>query len=267
MEKTIRIYQCEDNTNGILSAIYDAGISGYGHEYIRIQPIVEGSPANMELFSEYLYVETSDKKAASVLHAVKNKISYLAYDYVMKAILSSEENRGDVIYQFMTYGFTMGKDITKALQIPCVAQMFQIMRNVDNEAGHYIEFLRFSEIRSNPSVLMGVFEPKNRVLSMVANHFAERFNPEWFIIYDKRHKEAAFHSPDGVWEIRLLTEQEVQSMDKVAKEEGEYEKLWHVFFDTIEVKERHNEKVQKTNLALRYRQYMTEFQSIDKSQP
>ena len=38
MDKMIRVYQCEDTVDGILSAIYDAGISGYGHEYIRIEP-------------------------------------------------------------------------------------------------------------------------------------------------------------------------------------------------------------------------------------
>ena len=41
MDKMIRVYQCEDTVDGILSAIYDAGISGYGHEYIRIEPRIE----------------------------------------------------------------------------------------------------------------------------------------------------------------------------------------------------------------------------------
>ena len=29
MDKMIRVYQCEDTVDGILSAIYDAGISGW----------------------------------------------------------------------------------------------------------------------------------------------------------------------------------------------------------------------------------------------
>ena len=37
-EKNIRIYRCSDDEVGVFSAIYEAGISGYGHKYIRIQP-------------------------------------------------------------------------------------------------------------------------------------------------------------------------------------------------------------------------------------
>ena len=36
--RPLRIYQCEDTQNGILTAVYEAGISGYGHKYIRIAP-------------------------------------------------------------------------------------------------------------------------------------------------------------------------------------------------------------------------------------
>ena len=37
--RPLRIYQCEDTQDGILTAVYEAGISGYGHKYIRIAPI------------------------------------------------------------------------------------------------------------------------------------------------------------------------------------------------------------------------------------
>ena len=78
MQKNIRIYQCEDTVNGILSAVYDAGISGYGHDYIRIQPLSSETTYNYDLFSEYVKVETSDEKVTSVINAVRNKISYEA---------------------------------------------------------------------------------------------------------------------------------------------------------------------------------------------
>lgn len=37
--RPLRIYQCEDTQDGILTAVYEAGISGYGHKYIRIAPM------------------------------------------------------------------------------------------------------------------------------------------------------------------------------------------------------------------------------------
>lgn len=48
MEKQIRIYQCENSPDGILSAVFEAGISGYGHNYIKIQPLAPGYIYNIE---------------------------------------------------------------------------------------------------------------------------------------------------------------------------------------------------------------------------
>ena len=100
--KSLRIYQCEDSVDGIFSAIYEAGISGYGHKYIRIQPLVEGEAVNLELFSEYISVETDSQKTEKVLKAIYEKISPRAYSEVMWAIISEEADRGDDIYQFNT---------------------------------------------------------------------------------------------------------------------------------------------------------------------
>ena len=33
--RPLRIYQCEETQDGILTAVYEAGISGYGHKCTR----------------------------------------------------------------------------------------------------------------------------------------------------------------------------------------------------------------------------------------
>ena len=65
-EKPVRIYQCEDTFSGVLSAVYEAGISGYGHDYIRIQPLAESDSYELELFTEFVTVESSDEKVGRV---------------------------------------------------------------------------------------------------------------------------------------------------------------------------------------------------------
>jgi len=259
MEKPIRIYQCENSPDGILSAVFEAGISGYGHDYIKIQPLAPEYIYNIELFSEYIKVETSVQNAGNVLKAIDNKISHEAYFFVMSALLSEDADRGNIIYQFVTYGFTIGAGITKALQLDCVARIFVIKRSVHNEACFYKEFLRFQEIKKSPPVLMAKMEPKNRVLSLVTAHFEDRFNAEYFIIYDKSYKEAAFHSTGSSSLIRILTQEEEDKLDAFLDIDEKYADLWKVFFDSIAVEERKNYKLQRGNLALHYRKYMTEF--------
>ena len=57
-----------------------------------------------------------------------------------------------------------------------------------------------------------MIEPKNDIAAHIANHFADRFNNEWFIIYDARHHKAVFHDVSGRWEVRLLTEDEEEKI-------------------------------------------------------
>lgn len=259
MEKATRIYQCEDTVNGILSAVYDAGLSGYGHRYIRIQPQIEGHLENIELFTEYVSVTTEEEKVLRVMEAVRNKISWKAYSFMMSAVVSCYPDRGDAIYQFVTYGFSMGAKVCDALQIPCVKRLFEINRAVQNEAHFMREFLRFQEIQRDPALLLAVIEPKNRVLSLITEHFSDRFPEEWFIIYDKTHGEASFHYREEAWEIRILTEAEAGKLEELSEQQEDYVDLWKAFFNSIAVEERRNEKLQRNMFRLHYRKHATEF--------
>lgn len=263
-EKPIRVYQCEDSISGIFSAVYEAGISGYGHEYIRIQPLTKDGTYDLELFTEFIKVESSEEKPDRVLDAVRSKISYQAYDYVLCAAASAFPDRGDAIYQFLAYGFTMGKQICHAMQIPCVKRTFEIRRRVMNEAHYFREFIRFREVQREPSLLVATVEPKHHILPMLMQHFSDRFAGEWFIILDKTHGEAAFHEKNGRWEIRILTEEEEELLAELGEKREDYIELWKTFFQNIAIPERKNPSLQRNMLPLHYRKHMTEFMEEDK---
>ncbi len=108
--------------------------------------------------------------------------------------------------------------------------------------------------------MYAVIEPENEVIDMVADHFTDRLNPEWFIVYDKSHGKAAFHNPGRRWYMRQLEQRERQVLDELEHSGGqEYADLWKAFFDSIAIKERENSGLQRTNLPLHYRKHMTEF--------
>ncbi len=260
MDKPVRIYRCENTVNGILSAIYDAGVSGYGHRFIRIQPVIEDQPENLELFSEYMDVRTDPEKAENVMKTVREQISRQAYQYLMYTVVSHFPDRGDALYQFVTYGFSMGYLVCSALQLPCVKRVFEIKRAVANEVHFFREFLRFQEIRQKPSLLYAVIEPEHRILPMLTEHFADRFMNEWFVIYDQTHGEAAFHYADGAWNLHFLTPEQEQRLHELQENREEYVELWKIFFHHIAVEERINPGLQRNMLPLHYRKHMTEFQ-------
>lgn len=257
MEKPIRVYQCKDSDVGILSGIYEAGISGYGHEYIRIE--IMGEVSEIRLFSEYILVNEEEAKAKSVLDAIKEKISYKAYVYVMRALLSTDSERGNAIYQFITYGFTIGKRITEALQLPCVQEIFRLDRKIANEEHRFVEIVRFQDIGEGGRGLFSLIEPDNRILSLIMPHFCDRLNSEEFIIYDKTHGEIGVHRRGREYFMYYPSEQEEKALSEIWKKQDNISDLWKVFFEHIEIKERKNKALQRNHIPLKYREHMTEF--------
>lgn len=259
IERMVQIYRCEDTVDGILSAIYEAGISGYGHDYIRIEPIRMDSPANLSLFAEYIDVETEQEKAEKVIRAVYEKISARAYTYLMYAVAADAPDRGDALYQFLVHGFSMGDKACDALSIPSVKRVFELKRAVGNESHYSREFMRFKEISREPRIMLATFEPANRVLPMVMEHFRDRFQSEWFIIFDRHHMEAGFHTAENEMAVRLLTKEEAERLEALSEKEEDYVALWKTFFHAIAIEERRNEKLQRNHMPLHYRTYVTEF--------
>ena len=62
------IFQCEDSTEGILTGVYDAWASRFGHGNVKLEA---GTGHEMELFSEYRSVETDREKAEKVASTVR----------------------------------------------------------------------------------------------------------------------------------------------------------------------------------------------------
>lgn len=251
MEKII--YLCEDTPDGIFTAIYDAWEARIPNEQLSIQ--VERNHS-MELFARYRYVQTDMEKAVKVARSVRNKISLEAYNMIYSAALSCEEDKIDCIYHFLKLGFRYGASVVQMHGEDIVCRLFELRRNVSNEAHMFREILRFHD--SEEGILIAKLHPKNQVLSLIAEHFSDRFPEEHFVILDEVHEMGLFHERGKQWYLSPL-EQEI--LEKIWHHRGstEYERLWKTFFKTIAIEERRNYKCQRNMCALRYRDYMVEF--------
>jgi len=131
--------------------------------------------------------------------------------------------------------------------------LLKAVRHLDGEVHLLRGFVRFSDFEG---MLAAEIRPKNRVLPLLRPHFCNRFYNEIFLIYDRTHKEALIHRP-GQWVILPL---DSFKMAAPTAAEAQYRKLWKRFYDTIEIKERHNPKLRQTHMPKRYWETMTEFQ-------
>lgn len=256
---TIKIFMCENSIDGILTAIYQAWSSGYGHANVKIEEQCEkNNYSNMQLFSEYIIVKTDFELAVKVSGSIKQKISNEVYEMICRVALSDYHQKGDLIYRFLILGFHYGRDIVNHLSNEVVNRVFKLNRYVNNEVHHFLGFIRFSEMDNG--ILASVIHPKNNILSLITPHFVDRLPMEKFVIFDKTRNICALHIPEKPWLIAEITDTDLADNFKaLSNNHDEYKDLWKIFFENIAIKERINPKLQRNNLPQRFRKDMTEF--------
>ncbi len=251
------IFVCRNQFDSILCGVYDAWMSGLGHENVRLEIEEEQQNQTLRLFAQYRETEEVLWKAERVAEAVKKKISQEAYAWIYRASLSREKDRADKIYRFLIKGFQEGSKAVKMLKDPDVYAVFYMNRQAANEAHLLTGFLRFSELPMG--MLAAEMGPENNVLSLVADHFAERMSGERWIIVDKNRGSAALHEPGQGFILLSELPERWRNYLSGQKEKGEYEELWRIFYRAVSIEERKNRACQNSHLPLRFRPYMTEF--------
>lgn len=264
------IFLCEPSYEGILSGIYDAGISKIPKNELRLE--LKNENRNLELFAHYRECESSETKAAKVRKTIREKLSAKVQQQVYLASLSQDPMRADKLYHYLKVLFTLGAEAVERLQIPEISAVFELCRNVSNEQHQMIEFLRFSQI-GNGSLLAKI-GPKNDVLELISPHFADRLPEENWLILDEGRRKASVHRKGRTFFLTDVPETLEETLNqqmsygslpdmhsRQAAGEEAYETLWKTFFETVAIRERTNPDCQQTHLPLRFRPYMTEFVS------
>ena len=251
-----KIYVCNDSEEGIFSAIYDAWKTGLGEEMLGIA--LKGA-VEPEFFCEYVEVQESHKKMVAVQNLIRRHLGKDASWNIYHAILSQDTQKADAILGMMLAAKCIAdsRKIMGHLSHPKVQKVFTLGRKVANEAHYYVECVRFAEWEDG--ILFSEIEPKNCILSCIANHFENRFPLENWIIFDKTHNMALVHEKGKLCIIAHELGQDLTKKGEASEHDSVYTKLWKVFFESIAIKERENKKLQRQNLPIYFREHMTEF--------
>lgn len=250
------VFICGEEPEDIWCAVYDAWMSRLGHKNVRIEP----AGWDQNLFCQYREVIVTEEKAQKVIDSIRKKLSEDVYELIYRAALAQDPLRGDKIYRFLIYGFSLGLETLHMLQIPAVYEIFQLNRSVEREYGQWREFIRFSQMKGG--VLFGKICPKHDIIALLALYFAERMPSETWIICDQGRNKAVVYQADQGWFLWRTDSKQWQSFLEKETDESEFEKLWHVFHQSIAIRERRNLRCQRNLMPLRYRPYMTEFQTF-----
>ncbi len=253
LKESPKAYRYDGSFAGFLSCVFEA----YRKKESPFAIFPEDAPAS--LFPEK-WIETEREKARRVYASLRKSISREAQEQVRLGFLSCSPEKELLLFRFIRAGLEEGPAVMNRLADPDVHGLLKAVRQVQNESCQLLQFLRFSD---SGGVLTATVEPKNRVLSLMADHFCSRYSGERFLIWDKTHREALFHSPEK-WEILPLLS---FTPPAPGREEAEYRRLWKRFYDTVAIESRYNPRCRRSHMPMRYWKHMTEFQPESGASP
>lgn len=247
MMKQERVLLCEDYLEGILSAIHEAYLSRYGHNYICIEIDLN---CERRLFVDYHTIQTDYDKAGRVADAIKKKISPGAFEMIHLASLSCYQDKAQAIYNFVQLGFTMGETVVSHLSNDWVNRIFRLQQEVSRETQKFRGFVRFHELPGR--ILFSKIAPKHEQLFLLGDHFADRFPEENWIIYDERRQQAAVHEARQSWNLIYGIDPRIQEIAEEHKTDDVFLELWKLFVKRVTIKERENRRLQMNFMPKRY---------------
>jgi len=246
-----------------LAVTFDGSFEGflcvvYAYYYDGIMPlhIQDADNYQQALDVEEYYVSTDFDKAMRVQSGIREKISTQAEDHLFYASLTEGNDKFMDMFRYVVLGFKTGSTVDNHLQQDYVLGVHKRARYVAGEAHLLTGFCRFAETKQG--VFYGAVTPVNNVLSILAQHFADRMMNQAWIIHDKKRHKAAVY--DGNEYIIGDVPQSVQV--DFCDDEKQIQDLWGTFFNAVTIKERINKSLQRNNLPLRYRGNMLEFQHL-----
>ena len=243
------IYRYDGTLEGFLSCVFDSYANKESPCGFQDETRLEESlfPAR--------WGETNIPHAERVLAGLQ-KIDPYAQELVAKGFLTCAPDKEMLLYRFIRAIYAEDKKLLRRLSDGALLPLTKAVRHLEGEVHLLKGFTRFSDF---DGMLAGEICPKNRVLPLLRVHFCDRTYNEAFLLYDRTHREALIHRP-GQWAILPL---ENFKMAAPSAAEAQYRRLWKRFYDTIEIKERHNPRCRRTQMPMRYWSSMTEFQGED----
>lgn len=251
-DKSNIIYKYDGSFDGLLCCVFES-------YYKREIPMDIISPIALQTTLLPVKEITTDlQKSERVRASIPEKICASALEFVKHAFLTCMHQKELYILLFLRRGYHYGPSVMSMLADDVVNRLFKAVKHLNNESHLIKGFLRFSVFNGG---LVSQIEPKNYILPLIKQHFCQRYPEEYFLIHDKTHSMALVYQPH---EAAIIPIEDLQMPQPDAKEQH-FRELWKLFYNTIEIKERHNPKCRMSHMPKRYWKYMTEFDSVQKS--
>lgn len=241
------IYRYDGSFDGLLCCVFES----YAAKEIPTDIVSDALPQTT-LFP-IKDIPTDPQKAKRVQLSIPEKMGDEMLEFVQHAFLTCLPQKERYILLFLRLGYRLGPAVRNHLADPTVDTLQKAVRHLGNESHLLKGFIRFS---SFGDALVAEIEPKNIVLPLLSWHFRSRYPEERFLILDKTHGMALVYRPHTA---RIVPVEELVFPEPDETEQA-MRTLWKQYYDTIEIKGRHNPRCRMGHMPKRYWGNLTEFE-------
>ena len=178
----MQVYVFDNTLDGLLTAVFDSFLLKQQPEYL----LAEGE--QLPLFVDQQYrVHTDSEKAERVWKGLEKYLSKDGLHMITISWLSEERALNQPLFNFICKVFQLKiKDFERNASDEDVLAVRNTCRRVLHEQLRMKQFIRFQNAKDGS--YLAVVSPDHNVLSLVIDHFLDRFNDQPWLIYDaKRH--------------------------------------------------------------------------------
>lgn len=241
--------------DGLLTAVFDA----YSSKTFPDRLLKMGEPA--PLFTEICRTVYSDEERAQrVWTGLQQKLPKQACNMLLYAWLSEIDRVDELLFRYIRKIFDGPAQASANFGDADVLEVRNIARKVSHEALYLKQFVRFS--KTADQIYFAPVRPIYNALSLVVDHFANRFADQQWIIYDMRRKYGYFYNLHEVSEIVFaeneLSDSKISAL-QTTDDDKLFQQMWKEYFKALAIKERINPRLQRKNMPVRFWQYLTEY--------
>ena len=250
-------YLYDGSFDGLLTCIYH---HYYGEKAAGIYRQEYYQPA---LMVRKMVAQTDPALAKRVYNAIEKKISGDALEKVYHVYLSSSLDKEKLILNYLRLGFKMGAKADHYHSHPDVYALHKLDRKVGLETHRFLGLLRFKD---TGKFLYASIWPDHNILTLIADHFADRLAGERWIIHDQKRKLAVIYAGRDESKKKTLAIQHKwyladfpSPLEDIADKDQHWQQLWQLYFNRIGIESRFNPRLQSQFVPQRYRHHLLEF--------
>ncbi len=249
------ILSYDSTFEGFLTAIFEI------FEFKYQQPkIIKKDDSQQNIFATPIEIVTDVTKSDRVIKKLTDQLQNDGVRTLIYAFLSEKVGVEDLLFKVINYTVAnKNQNVMKDFSNDAVLQVSQLTKSVGREKHRMEAFIRFELLKDG--IYFAKIDPDFDVLTLIMNHFKNRYQDQKWLIYDLRRKYGVFYDLKNVEIVSLDLDLKLiddKSSSVFSDSEIEYQKLWWEYFDHTNIKERKNTKLHLQHVPKRYWKYLTE---------